>query len=281
MTIDAHVHVWNLGRGGYEWPDASVPALHRDLGVADLAPTLDRLGVDGVVLVQAADTVIDTENMLDEAADPRVRGVVAWADLGDAPDAFAADLARLRARPKVVGLRNLTHVKDDPHWVRGPRQRENIAQLVAAGLPLDMVTSSHVGLAEVVDTLEHVPDVRVVLDHLGKPPIGGSAMARREWRAALADIASDGRTTAKLSGLSSAVGPLDAWTPTQVAPFVQDALELFGPARLMYGGDWPVVLLAGGYERAWDAITGAVASLDPVERNEILDGTARRVYGLD
>lgn len=280
MTIDSHVHVWDLSRGGYDWPDASVPALHRNMSVTDLAPTLDHLGVDGVVLVQAADTAVDTENMLAEASDPRVRGIVAWADLGADPAAFAADLDRLRAEPLVVGLRNLTHVKDDPHWIRGAHQRENVRQFAATGLPLDMVTGDHHGLDEVLFTLEHAPELRVVLDHLGKPPIGGTAEARREWRDRVSDIAGDGRSVAKLSGLSSSVGPLDAWEPAQVIPFIEDALEIFGPARLMYGGDWPVVLLAGGYERAWDVIAHVLDGADPADRVAVYDGTARRVYGL-
>lgn len=281
MTIDAHVHVWNLERGGYDWPDASVPELHRTMTVDDLAPTLDDLGITGVVLVQAADTAADTANMIEQAeTHPRVRGIVGWADLAATSDVFAADLATLRTHPMIVGLRNLMHVTGVAHWIMQPQQRENVAQVAAARLPLDVVTAAHDELDDVVRLMEHVPDLRVVVDHLGKPPVGGTARQHREWRARLADIASHPSSTAKLSGLSSSVGRLDAWTPEQVTPFIEDAMGLFGPHRLLYGGDWPVVILAGGYERAWRAISDALAGLTAAERHDVFGGTAARVYRL-
>nr|WP_154924122.1 amidohydrolase family protein [Microbacterium testaceum] len=281
MIIDAHVHVWDLARGGYDWPDASVPALYRTMTVDDLAPTLDERGIEGVILVQAADTAVDTENMLEQARrDTRVRGVVGWADLGSEPEAFRIAFEQLRAEPAIVGLRNLMHVKGVRGWILGKHQRANVAAVAAIGLPLDVVSSAHDELADVVALMEATPGLRVVVDHLGKPPVGGTDQARREWRTVLADIAADPRSAAKVSGLSSAVGPLDAWTPEQVAPFVDDALEIFGPDRLMYGGDWPVVQLAGGYARAWSAVTDALASLADAERAAVLGGTAARVYNL-
>lgn len=281
MIIDAHVHVWDLDRGRYDWPDASVPKLHRTLTVDDLAPTLDARGIDGLVLVQAADAAEDTQNMLEQARrHPRVRGVVGWADLGDDPEEFATALDDLRADSSIVGLRNLMHVKGTPSWILGEHQRANVATVAAAGLPLDVVTAGHDELSDVVALIEATPGLRVVLDHLGKPPIGGTDAARRAWRSAIVDVAADPNSTAKLSGLSSAVGPLDAWTPAQVAPFIDDALQIFGPSRLMYGGDWPVVMLAGGYERAWSVVTGALADLDEAGRVAVLGGTATQVYGL-
>jgi len=281
MTIDAHVHIWNLERGHYDWPDASVPQIHRTMSVGDLAPDLDRFGIDGVVLVQAADTAVDTALMLEVAeSDPRVRGVVGWADLAADPVAFAPVFDDLRRNGRIVGLRNLMHVKGVPQWILGARQLENVAHVAASGLPLDVVTSTHAELPDIAEVIERVRDARVVVDHLGKPPVGGSESARREWRAMLGDIASESTATAKISGLSSSVGPLDAWTPEQVRPFIEDALALFGPHRLMYGGDWPVVVLAGGYERAWNAVADSLNGLEDAERAAVLGGTAARVYGL-
>lgn len=281
MTIDAHVHIWDLDSGGYDWPDASVPQIHRTMTVDDLAPDLDRFGIEGVVLVQAADTAADTAHMLEVAAsDPRVRGVVGWADLSADPAVFGEAFDALRRHSRIVGLRNLMHVKGVARWILGDRQLANVGRVAASGLPLDVVTSAHAELADVVGVMERVPDVRVVVDHLGKPPVGGSDSARREWRAVLGDIASERTATAKISGLSSSVGPLDAWTPEQVRPFIEDALAMFGPDRLMYGGDWPVVVLAGGYERAWHAVADALNSLADAERVAVLGGTAARVYAL-
>ncbi|MFJ4036948.1 amidohydrolase family protein [Microbacterium sp. NPDC090007] len=281
MIIDAHVHVWDLVAADYAWPNETVPRLYRTFTVEDLAPALDAHGIDGVVLVQADDTAADTENMFAEAArSPRVRGVVAWADLSADAEHFAAEMGSLRRRPRFVGLRNLSHVKADPHWIRGRAQQENIGHLASIAVPLDMVTSVHAELGEVTYTLERHPTVRVVLDHLGKPPVGGTDRDRAEWAARLRDIASAPQTTAKVSGLSSSVGPLDAWTVDQVVPFVEDAMQIFGPERLMFGGDWPLAILAGGYDRVWDAVGTALGSLTQTERAAVLGGTATRVYDL-
>lgn len=281
MMIDAHVHIWDLERGGYDWPDASVPQIHRTLTIDDLAPELERFGIDGVVLVQAADTAADTAHMLEVAAsDPRVRGVVGWVDLSADSAAFAASFDDVRRSGRIVGLRNLMHVKGVAQWILAHRQLQNVAQVAEAGLPLDVVTSTHDELPDIATLIERVPGARVVVDHLGKPPVGGTDRARLEWRAMLGDIASAPSATAKVSGLSSAVGPLDAWTSEQVRPFIDDALALFGPDRLMFGGDWPVVVLAGGYERAWNVVADALRGLDDAERAAVLGGTATRVYGL-
>lgn len=281
MIIDAHVHVWNLEAADYAWPDDTVPRLNRTFTMADIAPALEQRGVDGVVLVQADDTAADTENMFAEAArDPRVRGVVAWADLAKAPEQFAADLHRLQQQPRFVGLRNLSHVRADPHWIRGRHQQENIAHLAAVGVPLDMVTSAHTQLDEVIYTLQKNPSTRVVLDHLGRPPIGGGGRGRKEWASLLRDVASAPQTAAKVSGLSSTVGPPDQWNVDDIVPLVEDALEIFGADRLMFGGDWPLAILAGGYDRVWDATAAALSSLAPKARAAVLGGTAIGVYGL-
>ncbi|MGN7187715.1 amidohydrolase family protein [Microbacterium enclense] len=172
------------------------------------------------------------------------------------------------------------HAKSVRGWILGRRQRANVATVADVGLPLDVVTSTHDELSDIVDLVNATPGLRVIVDHLGKPPVGGTAAARREWRAMLADIAAAPSSTAKLSGYSSSVGPLEAWTPADVLPFIDDALQLFGPRRLMYGGDWPVVLLAGGYERAWSVTGEALATLDAAERAAVLGTTAARVYGF-
>lgn len=279
--VDAHVHVWDLARGGYDWPDASVPDIHRSMTFAEVAPQLTEAGFGSAVLVQAADTAVDTAHMLETAdADPRVAGVVAWTDLGAEADVVAADLARLRRHPTVVGIRALVHVRPDPGWVTTSRPLAALGEVARAGLVHDYVTADPAGLAHLPTVLDRHPDLPVVLDHLGKPPVGGSQQERREWLALLRDVAAP-QVSAKVSGLYASRGPLDSWTPAQVRPFVEDALDVFGPERLMYGGDWPVAVLAGGYRRTAEAVTGILADLlGPADLEQVLGGTARRVYGL-
>ena len=159
--------------------------------------------------------------------------------------------------------------------------QRSLELLEAAGVPFDFVTSGPAALAELPVLGRRHPDLDIVIDHLGKPPIGGSAENRAEWRRLLAEAARNPRTHAKLSGLYSATGDLAAWTVEQVRPFVEDALELFGPNRLMYGGDWPVCVLAGGYDRTWAAMTELLAPLTTTERDAILGGTAELFYAID
>ena len=280
MILDAHVHVWDPTRAEYPWLGDGMGGLNRPIGLDELTPTLARLGVRGVVLVQAADNAEDTELMLEAARrHPEVVGVVAWAPL-DQPDALPDHLAALTRSTAVVGIRNLIHDRE-PGWLLGPETDGGIAELVRWQFPLDFVTAGPAALAELPVLRQRHPDLDVVIDHLGKPPIGGTPEERSQWRRLIAEAAANPRTHAKLSGLYSSTGDLAAWTVEQVRPFVEDALELFGAERLMYGGDWPISHLAGGYDRSWAAMTELLAPLSAHERDGILWGTAARFYDLE
>lgn len=277
MIIDAHVHVWDLDRAEYPWLTPEIGELYRSIGFDELRPALQARGIGGAILVQASDEAADTEVMLAAAeVHPEILGVVAFGPL-DAPDQLAADLERFTADDRVVGIRNLVHERPR-EWLRRPEVAEGLALLAQSGLPLDFVTAAHEAMADVVWIGEQHPDLRIVLDHLGKPPIGGSAAGRREWRALLRDCAANPRTVAKLSGLYASRGALDAWTTDEVRPFAEEALQHFGADRLMYGGDWPISVLAGGYARTWDSTLALLEPLSEAERSDVLSHTARRVY---
>lgn len=264
----------------YAWPDETVEPIHRDLGVADAQPELDRAGVTGVVLVQAADHAADTRAMLAEGdAHPRVVGVVGWVPLDDAPTAVAA-LDDLAGDDRLVGVRSLIHTYSDPNWIVGDAVRDGLSVLEQRDLSYDFVSADPAALSHVPVLGERHSRLRIVIDHLGEPPVGGSESDRAHWRALLADAAANPLVSAKLSGLYASTGELDSWTRAQVLPFVADALELFGPERLMYGGDWPVSILAGGYARTWQAITSIVDELAPQHRDAILGGNAAELYRL-
>ncbi|WP_439564578.1 amidohydrolase family protein [Microcella sp.] len=279
MIIDSHLHVWDLARAEYDWLTDALAPINRTLLIDDIAPSLDRLGIDGCVLVQAAENADDTDVMLDAAArNPRVRAVVAWAPL-DRPTALQERLEWLHDQKVVPGIRNTIHTFP-PEWVLRPEVDTGFGMLAAGDFSYDVVTSDPTALARLPGIGRRHPDLNLVIDHLGKPPIGGTAEERARWRTLLAEAAQNPRTHAKISGLYSATGDLAAWTPDLLRPFVTDALELFGAERLMFGGDWPVVELAGGYERAVDALTSLVAELSTTERAQIMGGTACRFYRL-
>ena len=278
MIVDAHVHIWDLERATYPWLGPGMAPLDRTIDFDEVAPVLRERGIGGAVLVQASDNAADTRVMLDVAAGhPQVLGVVAWSPLDEA-DTLRADLERFAELP-VVGIRNLVHERPR-EWLDRAAVREGLEVLAVSGLPLDFPTATHHAIADVVRLGAHNPALRIVIDHLGKPPIGGTDEERHEWRSLLSAAALNPRTVAKVSGLYAATGPLDSWTTDLVRPFVEDALEYFGPERLLYGGDWPIAELAGGYARTWESITEILAPLEPHERDAILGGTAQRVYSL-
>lgn len=279
MIIDAHVHVWDPTRASYPWLGPGMGDLDRAIGLDEILPTLRDRGIGGAVLVQASDDARDTEVMRSEAAaHPEVRGIVAWSPLDD-PRRLAADLERFASDLLIVGVRNLVH-EHPPEWLDRPEVEQGFALLARNAVPLDFPTAGPVALGALSGIGARHPELTIVIDHLGKPPVGGSADDRLRWRALIAECARNPLTVAKVSGLYSARGPLDAWTVDQVRPFVDDAIELFGPGRLIYGGDWPVSELAGGYRRTWDATSELLAHLGSADRATIMGGTAARVYRL-
>jgi L-fuconolactonase len=278
VILDAHQHVWDLTRARYDWLGPQHGPIFRTVTQEEALPRLRRCGVDGVVLVQAADNAEDTANMLDTAARfPEVVAVVAHLPLGD-PAAVAEQLPALAADPLVVGVRNLIHDLPDPDFLIRPGVGESLAMLAAAGLAYDVVAVLPRHLEHVPVLAERYPGLRLVLDHLAAPPIGRPD--DEPWSTLLARAAEHPDVYAKVSGLYPAADP-GAWSTEAVRPFVEHALEVFGPGRLMYGGDWPVSVLAGDYDRVWAGLAPIFAELSGADRDQVLSGTAVRCYGID
>ncbi|MVA74702.1 amidohydrolase family protein [Auraticoccus sp. F435] len=279
MVIDSHLHVWDRSRSRYAWLDGADPRLTSSLHLADVRPELAAAAVTGVVLVQADDTVEETEYLLEvAAAEPEVLGVVGYVPLHE-PETVAELLPRWQQEPRLVGLRNLTHDRPDPDWILRPDVTRGVELVAAAGLPLDYVAVLPQHLADAAVLARRHPGLTVVLDHLGKPPLGAAAERRQEWERLLRAVAAEPGVVAKVSGLYGADDP-DAWTPADLAWAVEVALDAFGPERLMYGGDWPVSLLAGGYTRVWQGLSAALQRCSEQERRQVLQGTATTVYRL-
>ncbi|CAN5524274.1 amidohydrolase family protein [soil metagenome] len=279
MIIDAHVHAWDPGRANYPWLGPGMGDLDRTIQFDEITPTFRSLGVTGAVLVQAADDSRDTDVMLSIAqAHPEILGVVGWSPLDD-PRRLASDLERFSADPLIVGVRNLIH-EHPAAWLDRPEVERGFALLAGHRVPLDFPTSGPAALSALPGIGARHPELTIVIDHLGKPPIGGSSEERAAWLVLIAECARNPLTVAKVSGLYSARGSLDSWTTEQVRPFVHDALELFGPDRLIYGGDWPISELAGGYTRTWDSFVEVFAEFEVSTREAVLGRTAARTYGL-
>ncbi|KHL13178.1 L-fuconolactonase [Mumia flava] len=275
-TIDAHLHVWDLASGDYEWLGPEHGALHRSFTSAEASRQLAAAGVDAAVLVQAADTEADTRTMLAIAAEePLVAGVVGWVALED-PDRAARQLDTYGGDPAFVGVRQLVH--DDPRddVLDLAPVRTVLGRLVERGLPLDVPDAWPRHLGRLPALADEVDGLVLVVDHLGKPPRGTGGMA--DWEAALREVARRPRVVAKVSGLQV---PGQPFTVDALRPVWEVALDAFGPERLMYGGDWPMTVPDGGYEPHWEVVRTLVDELTNDEQAAVLSATARAVYGVD
>ena len=277
--IDTHQHVWNLSRAAYPWLGPELGEINRSIGFDELRPSLVRAGVQGTVLVEAADNAEDTELMFDTAAaNPEIVGIVAYVPL-DRPDEAAPTLEELKKSSLTVGIRNLIHNQADPDWLLGAEVDTGLTLLEDAGLAFDVVSvlPRHLELVPILS--ERHPRLRMVIDHLSKPPIG--LESRQPWWDLIAAAAENPLVFAKVSGLYSATEDPGSWTVDAIQPSFDRAMDVFGPNRLMYGGDWPVSILAGGYDRVWDGLQEIFASLEKHERNSVLGETGVRFYRID
>ena len=285
MVIDAHLHLWNTERLPYEWlqrPENA--AINRTFGVEDFRSRAARAGVDRAVLVQAADTAADTEAMFEIASGhPEIAGVVAWVPL-DRPDEAAIQLDQLAARPGFAGIRNLIHDQPDPDWLLRPLVGEGLALLEQQGIPFDVISVLPRHLRHVPVLSERYPALRMVLDHLAHPPLGGadpvgpgSWTDAAHWGELITAAARNPLVFAKVSGLYP---PDPSWTAEDLRGVVEFAFELFGPDRLMFGSDWPVAELGGGYVKMRTELGKLFDQLSAPERDAILSTTATRFYAL-
>jgi L-fuconolactonase len=280
MTIiDSHQHVWDPTRARYDWLTAELAPINRPIGFDELRPELRQAGIDATVLVQSADNDDDTDLMLRTAEiHPEIAAIVAYVPLAR-PDIAAERLTVLRRNPRVVGIRNLIHDIPDPDWLLRPDVDEGLGVLEDAGVTFDLVSVLPRHLEHVPTLSERHPRLKIVIDHLSKPPIGLNDT--EPWWSLIGRAADNPLVHAKVSGLYSATADSAAWTVDTVRPFVARAIEVFGVDRLMYGGDWPVSLLSGGYQRVWKGLSAILAELDHEERRQILGETAKRFYRID
>lgn len=272
--IDAHQHFWNLDEVEYSFLTPDLGVLYRNYGPADLEPELRANGVSGTVLVQATDSAEDTASMLRIAAvHDFVKGVVAWLPLTD-PAAVREQIGTLP--PVVKGIRHLIHTEPDPDWLLQPTVLESLRVLAEHELAFDVVAVLRRHLEHVPTIVNEAPGLRVVIDHLAKPAIADEAW--QPWADLLAAAGSHPSVFAKVSGLNTAAG--EGWTAKHLQPYVDHALAVFGPERLMFGSDWPVALYNGDYRQVLDATREVIGGLTADEQESVLAGTATAFYRL-
>jgi L-fucono-1,5-lactonase len=277
--LDAHHHLWDLRVREQDWiTGPALAPLRRDFLLADFKPLADANGVAASVVVQTVTVPGETPELLAlAAASDLIAGVVGWADLTapDIADRIAA-LTELAGGDKLVSLRHQVQNEPDPDWLTRPDVLRGLTAVAQAGLAYDLVITAG-QLAAATRAAAAVPDLTFVLDHLGKPPIASGHT--EPWHADLRGLAALPNTSAKLSGLVTEAD-WHAWQLADLRPYAEAALEEFGPARLMFGSDWPVCTLAASYSAVLQAARDLTAGLSPAERQAVFSGTATSTYGL-
>jgi L-fuconolactonase len=250
-------------------------AIARPFGPADLEPVLARNDIDAVVVVQGACLDSDTDYLLAEAErHDWIAAVTAWLPLDD-PDRTRTRLDELETHSSFRAVRHLIHNEADPHWILQPSVQDSLALLEERRVILELPVVFPRHLGDVPILAERFSELPIVIDHLGKPPIGTDEM--RTWARELGAAAACPAVHAKVSGLNTALDRPD-WGVDDLLPACHTALELFGPARLMCGSDWPVALLNGDYDRVWDVTRRVVEAVAGRDADALLGENAARVY---
>jgi len=275
MRIDAHQHFWTLQREDYGWLTPDLEALYRDFLPKDLEPLLDQAGIDRTVLVQAAATTDETRYLLDIAEQhPMVAGVVGWVDMDSPKDAIQA-LDEFEQHPKFVGIRPMIQDIEDPTWIDRPEPGVVLDALIEKKLCFDALVRP-VHLPPLLNCLNRHPELSVVVDHGAKPNIASGEW--QPWADGIAAIASQTSAYCKVSGLITEAS--DTQTYDDVMPYLDHLIRVFGPGRLIWGSDWPVLNLAGDYESWYAASTESLSRLATQDQESILGHNAIRFYGL-
>lgn len=277
--IDSHIHFWDTGRLRYPWL-ATVPKIDRPFGLEDYRAATAGLEVEAMVFVQAEAA---PEQGLAEAdwvaglarQDTRIRALVAWAPL-DRGRRAAAHLGALGRHVILRGIRQNIQAQPDLDFCLRPDFIEGVRMLADFGLSFDICVD-HRHMENAVRLAEKAHAVPMVLDHIGKPAIRDGALD--PWRRHLRALAAMPHVWCKLSGVATEADH-DRWTDAHLRPFIDEAVEAFGPDRLMFGGDWPVVILAASYRRWIGVLDDALGSLSPADRHKIWRDNAARFYRL-
>jgi L-fuconolactonase len=275
MRIDAHQHFWIYDQREYGWIDDSMAALRSDFLPADLKPELERSGFQGCIAVQARQTLEETRWLLELVErSPFILGVVGWVDLRSPQ--VRSDLEKFAGNRKLLGIRHIVQSEPDDRFLLQAEFLRGVALLEEFGLTYDiLIYPKHLAVAS--EFVQRFPKQRFVLDHLAKPPIKSGSL--NPWARGIRKLASFKNVYCKLSGLVTEAD-WQAWTPEDIKPYWDVALECFGATRLMIGSDWPVCTVAGSYARVMDVVKDYLRGCPAETVDGILGGNAQAFWRL-
>ena len=276
VLIDAHHHLWKYNEQDYGWmSDEAFRSLRRDFLTGDLMEATRNSDVRGTIAVQARQSLFETEWLLETAAhNSLVQGVVGWVPLrspevGSILEQFAHD-------PKLKGVRHVVQDEPDELFILRDDFNRGVALLKDFGFIYDiLIFERH--LAQATEFVDRHPQQVFVLDHVAKPRIRESLIS--PWEERLRELAKRENVYCKVSGMVTEAD-WSAWSAQQLRPYFDVVLSAFGPSRLMFGSDWPVLTLAGNYDTWVRTFQSFIAELSADEQMRISSGTALEVYRI-
>ncbi len=274
--IDTHNHIWRRQGEHFDWITTELSAIRRDFLFDELKQTLEANQVSGSLLVQAVPALSETRWLLEIAEqDDLVKGVIGWVDIPRGA-AVGRDLdALLQQSARLKGIRYMSQGLPPEHLTTADFI-DGVRAVGERGLVYELlITPAQLTAAETL--VAHCPGVRFVVEHIAKPAIRHHDMA--DWRDGLARIAAHGNVYCKLSGMVTEAD-WAAWTPQDIAPYIDAVFDCFGDGRVMYGSDWPVLLLAGDYQRVLGLCRDYMRQHPAIDAGKFFSGNARTVYGL-
>ncbi|MEQ8378989.1 amidohydrolase family protein [Parvibaculum sp.] len=276
MRIDAHQHFWQLSNPFCDWPTPAEKKIHADFGPGDLEALLLANAIDGTVLVQAAPSIAETLYLLDIAEQtPFVKGVVGWIDFESV--SAVSDLEALAGRPLLRGIRPMLQSISDPAWMLSPAFDGIYKRLAALGLAFDaLILPAH--LPHLRELAERYPDLSIIVDHGAKPAIRNGMSGFNDWATGMQSLARHANVSCKVSGLLTKAAPGAGLS--DLRSWLEHLYVAFGPGRLLWGSDWPVVLMEADYTRWLSICEEWLADKPAVARAQIFGAAACRIYGL-
>ena len=275
MKIDSHHHFWKYDPVTYSWMNEKMGVLKKDYQPEDLKAEINSSNIDGVISVQADQSMRETDDLLKHANEHSfIQGVVGWFPLAE-PE-LEGLLERYASNPWLKGVRHVVQDEPDDRFILGDAFNAGIRRLKPHNLVYDILIYER-QLGASIEFVDRHPGQVFVLDHVAKPRIGDQVI--EPWKTQMFDMAKRENVYCKLSGMATEAD-WQSWTKEDLWPYIEIALEAFGPARMMLGSDWPVARLAVEYGDWINLCRESISSLSETERALVEGGVAAQAYDL-
>lgn len=275
MIIDSHQHFWNFNQKEFDWINDEMRPIKRSFLPKDLKNTISDTKVEGVISVQARQSLQETEWLLKLASENEfIKGVVGWIALSQ--NNISEQLSDLSKKPLLKGVRHVIQGEPDPQFILGENFNRGVSQLKKFGLVYDILILGR-QLTNTIRFVDHHPNQLFVLDHIAKPEIKINEI--QIWEEKIKELARRENVSCKLSGMVTEADFIN-WTEEQLKPYFDVVLEAFGPGRLLFGSDWPVCLVATSYKSWVYLVKKWISELSVNEQRQILGKNAISIYNL-